>query len=103
MGFKTITPTIVKTLRKIVGKEFVFTDEESLKHYGHDETEDLNFPPQVVIKPRTAEEISKILKICNEKFIPLTPRGAGTGLSGGALPVYSGIVLSMERFNRILN
>ncbi len=103
MKFKTITPAIIESLKEIVGEEYVFTDAESLKHYGHDETEDLNFPPQVVIKPRTAEEISKILKLCNEELIPLTPRGAGTGLSGGALPVYGGIVLSMERFNKILN
>ena len=103
MEFKKITPSIIESLKKIAGEEYVFTDAESLKHYGHDETEDLNFPPQVVVKPRTAEEISKILKICNKELIPLTPRGAGTGLSGGALPVYGGIVLSMERFNRILN
>lgn len=103
MEFKKITPSIIESLKKIAGEEYVFTDAESLKNYGHDETEDLNFPPQVVVKPRTAEEISKVLKICNKELIPLTPRGAGTGLSGGALPVYGGIVLSMERFNRILN
>jgi glycolate oxidase len=103
MNFRKITSALIESLKDIVGKDFVFTDTESLKHYGHDETEDLNFPPQVVIKPRTAEEISEILKICNDELIPLTPRGAGTGLSGGALPVYGGIVLSMERFNLILN
>jgi glycolate oxidase len=103
MDFKKMTPEIIETLQEIVGKEFVLTDEESLKHYGHDETEDLNFPPQVVVKPRTPEESSKVLFICNEELIPITPRGAGTGLSGGALPVYGGIVLSMERFNQILN
>jgi len=103
MGFKKITPAITESLKEIVGKEYVFTDTESLKHYGHDETEDLNFPPQLVIKPRTAEEIAGILKICNAELIPLTPRGAGTGLSGGALPVHGGVVLSMERFNRILD
>ena len=103
MGFQKITPEKVESLKEIAGKEYVFTDAESLKHYGHDETEDLNFPPQVVVKPRTPEEIAKILKICNEKYIPLTPRGAGTGLSGGALPVHGGIVLSMERFNKILS
>ena len=103
MDFKKITSGIVESLKEIVGEEYVFTDTESLRHYGHDETEDLNFPPQVVIKPRTAEEIAKVLKICNKELIPLTPRGAGTGLSGGALPVQGGIVLSMERFNKILN
>jgi glycolate oxidase len=58
--------------------------------------------PHVVVKPRTAEEISAILILCNKENIPLTPRGAGTGLSGGALPVCGGILLSMERFNKIL-
>ncbi|HTA27841.1 MAG TPA: FAD-linked oxidase C-terminal domain-containing protein [Bacteroidia bacterium] len=103
MEFKKVNAAIVESLIGIVGKEFVLTDAESLKHYGHDETEDLNFPPQVVIKPRTPEEISAVLKICNEEHIPLTPRGAGTGLSGGALPVFGGVVLSMERFNKILH
>jgi len=99
MQFNKVTTTIIESLKKIAGEEFVFTDAESLHKYGHDETEDLNFPPQVVVKPRTAEEIAEILKICNKENIPLTPRGAGTGLSGGALPVYGGIVLSMERFS----
>ncbi len=103
MQFNKVTTTIIESLKKIAGEEFVFTDAESLHKYGHDETEDLNFPPQVVVKPRTAEEIAEILKICNKENIPLTPRGAGTGLSGGALPVYGGIVLSMERFSQILN
>ncbi len=58
MDFKKVTSAIVESLQEIVGKDYVFTDDETLKHYGHDETEDLNFPPQVVIKPRTAEEIS---------------------------------------------
>jgi len=103
MNFKKVTPAIIESLKEIIGKEYVFTDHESLRHYGHDETEDLNFPPQVVIKPRTVEEISRVLQLCNQELIPLTPRGAGTGLSGGALPVHGGIVLSMERFNNILN
>lgn len=103
MQFNKITTAIIESLKKIVGEECIFTDAESIHNYGHDETEDLNFPPQVVVKPRTPGEIAEILKICNKENIPLTPRGAGTGLSGGALPVYGGIVLSMERFNLILN
>jgi glycolate oxidase len=102
MKFNSITPEVLESLGKIVSKEYLFTDAETLKNYGHDETEDLSFLPSVVIKPRKAEEISEILKICNKENIPITPRGAGTGLSGGALPVYGGIVLSMERFNQIL-
>ncbi|RPD48835.1 MULTISPECIES: FAD-binding oxidoreductase [Chitinophagaceae] len=89
--------------RSIVGEQYVFVDEESLNNYGHDETEHLLFLPDVVIKPRTAEEISAIMKICNQHGIPVTPRGGGTGLSGGALPHLGGVLLSMERLNTILH
>jgi len=89
--------------KKIVGDNFVFIDEETLNNYAHDETENLHFLPDTVIKPKTTEEISAILKICNEYKIPVTPRGAGTGLSGGALPNLGGVLLSTERLNSILN
>ena len=92
----------IESFKKIVGDNFVLLDEESLQHYSHDETEDLHYPPDVVIKPRTAEEISAILKLCNKEKIPVTPRGAGTGLSGGALPHLGGVLLSTERMNSIL-
>ncbi len=92
----------IESFKKIVGDKFVLMDEESLHHYSHDETEDLHFLPEVVIKPKTAEEISSILKICNKEKIPVTPRGAGTGLSGGALPHLGGVLLSTERMNSIL-
>src|SRR5688572_16649169 len=92
----------LEEFEKIVGKEYVFVDEEILNNYAHDETEHLHFLPDVVIKPRTPEEISAIMKLCNEHKIPVTPRGAGTGLSGAALPHLGGVLLSMERFNTIL-
>lgn len=103
----TILTSIIKTehinyFQKIAGNDFVFADEESLEHYGSDETENLHFPPEVVIKPRSAKEISEILIYCNEHRIPVTPRGAGTGLSGGALPHLGGVLLSTERMNSIL-
>jgi glycolate oxidase len=103
-----MTPTlegskVLNQLKTIVGENYVFTDAGVLFDYSHDETEDLSFLPDVVVKPATAEEISKILILCNDFKIPVTPRGAGTGLSGGALPVKKGIVISMERFNKILN
>ena len=93
---------ILFKLENIVGQSFVFTDEETRNHYGHDETEDYVFPPHVVIKPSSALEISEILKIANQYKIPVVPIGARTGLSGGALSVQGGIGLSMERFNKIL-
>lgn len=92
----------IESFKKIIGEKFVFVDEESLNHYAHDETEDLHFLPEVVIKPRTAEEFSAILKICNAEKIPVTPRGGGTGLSGGALPHLGGVLLSTERLNSII-
>lgn len=102
MKYNKITASVVKKLQEITGEQFVLVDSENLKNYGHDETEDLIFLPEVVVKPRTAKEISEILKLANTELIPVTPRGAGTGLSGGALPIHSGIILSMERFNQIL-
>lgn len=92
----------VAAFKQIVGENYVFADEESLFHYASDQTENLHYPPEVVIKPRTAEEISEILKICNTHRIPVTPRGAGTGLSGGALAHLGGVLLSTERMNSIL-
>jgi len=92
----------LEAFRKIAGAANVLTDDESLKNYGHDETEDLVFLPDVVIRPRTTQEISAIMKICNEHNIPVTPRGAGTGLSGGALPQFGGVLLSTDRMNSIL-
>jgi len=90
-------------LKEIVGEANVFVDDESRNHYGHDETEDFLFLPDVVVKPANATEISQILVLCNEYKVPVTPRGAGTGLSGGALPIHKGLVLAMERFNKIIH
>lgn len=94
---------ILSKLENIVGQSFVFTNEETRNHYGHDETEDYVFPPHVVVKPSSATEISEILKVANQYKIPVVPIGARTGLSGGALSVQGGIGLSMERFNKILS
>ncbi|RYY97956.1 MAG: FAD-binding protein [Chitinophagaceae bacterium] len=101
-----LTPPVLQQLdafRGIVGDAHVYVDPEVLSAYASDETEDLHFLPDVVLKPRTAEEISRILSICNAHRIPVTPRGAGTGLSGGALPHLGGVLLSLERMNSILH
>src|SRR6185436_12956534 len=97
-----ITAETINEFKKIAGENYVLYDGDTLDKYAHDETENLYYLPDVVIKPRTAEEISGIMKICNEGKIPVTPRGAGTGLSGGALPHLGGVVIAMERFNSIL-
>ncbi|MEZ4722691.1 MAG: FAD-linked oxidase C-terminal domain-containing protein [Flavobacteriales bacterium] len=98
-----LEPKLISELTLILGAEYVYADQETRIEYGHDETEDLSFPPAVVLKPRTVEEVSAIMKLANENCIPVTPIGARTGLSGGALSVHEGIGLSMERFNRILD
>lgn len=102
MNYHKISTDDLQIFANIVGKENVLIDKESLENYSHDETEDLSFLPEVVLKPASANEISSILKYCNEKIIPVTPRAAGTGLSGGALPVMGGVLLSIERLNKIL-
>lgn len=98
-----LTTAIIEQFRQITGADFVLLDEESLNNYGHDETEHLLFPPEVVLRPRTTGEISAIMKICNQHKIPVTPRGAGTGLSGGALPHLGGVLISTDRMNSIIN
>ena len=97
-----ITTQILEQFKLIVGAEYIFTDADSIEKYGKDETEQLHYAPQVIVKPRQASEIAQLLKVCNEHLIPVTPRGAGTGLTGGALPHLGGLVISMERFNTIL-
>jgi glycolate oxidase len=102
MNFKKITTADIQFFTEILLPQFVLHQPETLMEYGSDETENLNFPPEIVLLPRTEIEISSILKYCNENKIPVTPRGAGTGLSGGALPVYGGVCISMKRFNSII-
>jgi glycolate oxidase len=82
--------------------KILFIDQENLKKYSHDETEDLSFLPNVVLKPEDTKQVSQILKYCNENKIPVTPSGARTGLSGGALPINGGVALSLEKMNSIV-
>ena len=98
-----ITTEIFEALKTIVGEQYILADEESLNHYGHDETEKLLYLPEVIVKPADTEQISAIMKLCNQHLLPVTPRGGGTGLSGGALPHLGGVLLSMERLNKIIN
>ena len=79
-----------------------YIDSENLTKYSHDETEDISVLPAIVLKPSTVEEVSEIMTYCNEHNLPVTPSGARTGLSGGAIPITNGIALSMEKFNQIL-
>ncbi len=82
--YKKINIDDLTVLKEIVSDSFVFADDEKLLEYSHDETEDLTFPPEVVVKPSNTQEISRIIKYCNDKRITVTPCGARTGLSGGS-------------------
>jgi len=104
--YNPVTPEIAAELRGIVGEKYVvFEDTERLEPYSHDEVPDPSYAhmPEALVRPRTAEEISAIVKLANCRMIPITPRGAGSGLSGGAVPIHGGIVLLVDRMNEILD
>ena len=98
----TLASPLVDELRGIVGEAHCLLDEDALLVHGRDETENLQYHPDVVVLPATTDEVAAIMGCSDRYGVPVTPRGAGTGLSGGALPVAGGIVLSVARMNRIL-
>lgn len=102
MSYKKIAGDDIAVLGSVCGKQYVSGSKEELQTASNDETEDLVYMPELVVWPGSAREISEILKYCNSKKIPVTTRGAGTGLSGGCLPVYGGIVLDTKRLNKII-
>ena len=102
MKYKKVSSVDLDYFHSFLGKSGVFSDDESIHDYSHDETEDLKYFPEIVLKPSNTDEVSKIMRYCNEQYIPVTPCGARTGLSGGSLPVCGGVAMSMERFNNII-
>ena len=101
--YQAISETLKQELFSLLGESYFLQTSEALSSYGQDHTEDLKFSPELVCIPQTVEQIQKLLIWANQKRVAITTRGAGTGLAGAALPVRGGIVLSMEKFNRILN
>jgi glycolate oxidase len=100
--YRKVGAGIVTALQQIVGEGNVLIGNEKMEPYTHDEVVGLYADPEIVVKATSAEQISEILKLAQRERVPVTPRGAGTGLSGGAVPVCGGIVLSLEKMNRIL-
>ncbi len=100
--YNLVTPEVVEVLRRIAGEDNVLADAEAREPYTHDETVGLRADPEVVVKVTSAAQVSEILRLAQREKVPVTPRGAGYGLSGGAVPVHGGIVLSTEKMNRIL-
>ncbi len=97
-----VTNDLVASLTDIVGDKNILTGDER-ENYSRDEMPRAKpFLPEVVVKPESTDSVARVLKLANEHNIPITPRGGGTGLSGGAVPIYGGIVLSLEMMNRIL-
>lgn len=103
LSYNSVSSITLAELQELLGEDAVTVDQEQLEKYGQDETEDLCYFPEVVVKPLNVEQVSDLMKYCNNHRIPVTTRGAGTGLSGGALPIKGGVLLSMEKFNRIID
>ncbi len=99
--YARVDASLVARLRDACGDRWVVDDPEGRRPYGSDETENLWFDPEVVVRPRSTAEVSAILRLATAARVPVTPRAGGTGLSGGALPVRGGIVLSVDRMDSI--
>jgi glycolate oxidase len=104
MDYRSVDSDFIEKFRAIVGEQNVSIDSESMADYSHDEfsLENIRRLPEAVVKPRTAEEVSQLVRLCNEERIPLTPRGGGTGLCGGCVPLHGGVLMSFDNMVRIL-
>ncbi len=96
-----ISDNTLKELSRIVGKDHILHGKESISDYSSDGTR-LIYPPDAVVMPANKEEISSIITLAAKRGFPVIPRGAGTGMTGGALPVKGGLVIAMNRLDRIL-
>ena len=95
-------PRIIRELQKIVGPEGVVGEQEELRVYETDGLTVFKAMPDIVVLPRSTEQVSAVVKVCHREKIPFVARGAGTGLSGGALPIEGGVLIGLNRMNRIL-
>jgi len=100
--YNQVAAKTVEALRQIVGAENVLVGTEEMEPYTHDEVVGLRADPEVVVRVTSAAQVSEVLKLAQRERVPVTPRGAGDGLSGGAVPVQGGIVMTLEKMNRIL-
>ena len=102
--YKKVNQEIIQELERIVGRENIILDPEKMLDYSHDEFSlpELGQKPEVVVKPEKAEQAAQILQLACREKIPVTPRGGATGVCGGCVPLYEGILLSLESMNRII-
>uniref|UniRef100_UPI0011788C99 FAD-binding protein n=1 Tax=Crenothrix polyspora TaxID=360316 RepID=UPI0011788C99 len=97
-----LTVDFINQCKSLIGSQNVIADPEMLKVYECDALLALKALPQLVVLPETTEQVQALLKLCYSQRIPVVPRGAGTGLTGGALPVADGIVLGLSKMKQIL-
>jgi len=102
MEYSPLTESDNSFLKSVVGEERMSRGQSNLELHSVDETRYRGFLPDVVVWPRTTEEVSRILKMANERKIPVTPWGAGTSLEGNPLPVHKGIVVDFQQMDKIL-
>jgi len=103
--YTPVTPALAAELAGIVGGKYVvFGDVERLKPFSHDEIAEAQYAhmPEALVRPASAVEIAVILKWANARHVPVTPRGAGSGLSGGAVPLFGGVVMLLDRMNKVV-
>ncbi len=103
--YNKVNQKVIDKLINLVGERYViYKDKDKLDNFSHDEITDKKYAhmPDVAVRPQNTQEIADIMKLANEEKIAVTPRGAGSGLSGGAVPIYGGIVLLFDRMNKIL-
>jgi glycolate oxidase len=102
LPYRAVDDALLDELRSIVGAGRVLVDSDVIEPYSHDEVVGLRGRPEVVVRVASAEQVSAVFRLAQRERIPVTPRGAGYGLSGGAVPMLGGIVLSLEKMNRII-
>ena len=103
--YNPVTPELIAKLKAVAGDKNVRCDEETLTQYQTDEEGNPHYfrKPEVVVFPETTEQVAAIVKLANEFLVPITPRAAGTNVACGAIPIYHGIVLEVEKMNKILD
>lgn len=102
MRYETVNEADLAFFRDLLGDEHVFTGGAIAEEYSHDELGEARHLPDVVVEPAATEQVAAILRHANERRLPVTPRGSGTGLCGGATPVCGGVLLSLTRLNRVI-
>ena len=104
MEYTKISHEIIAKLQALVGVQNVLSEAEQMELYAHDEVTDPSYHhlPEAVVFAENTQQVAAVVKLANEYHFPVVPRGAGTGLACGAVPIYGGVVLSLEKMNKII-